>query len=89
MNNKDIKFFAAEIGAEIPTLDLHGFYPEVALEKMDYFLYQCLEKKQNMARIIYGGGTGKLKEEVIKALKKFSIVTDYRDSGGSCIIMIE
>ena len=41
MKNKNEElFFAAELGADIPELDLHGFYPDEALEKLEIFLYR-------------------------------------------------
>lgn len=87
MNNNDLKFFAAEIGTSIPTLDLHGFYPDQALEKLDIFIYQCVEKNTNSARVIYGGGTGRLREAVLNYLKTHKVIVDHKDEGGSCIIL--
>ncbi len=87
MNKNSAKFFAAEIGASIPTLDLHGFYPSDALEKLDIFIYQCVEKNAGSARVIYGGGTGRLREAVLGSFKKYKVVVDYKDEGGSCIIL--
>ena len=87
MDKNSAKFFAAQIGAKIPTLDLHGFYPSDALEKLEIFLYQCIEKNADSARIIYGGGTGRLREAVLKYLKGHKVVTDYQDEGGSCVVL--
>lgn len=87
MNQNSSKFFAAQLGAKIPTLDLHGFYPSVALEKLDIFLYQCIEKNAGSARIIYGAGTGKLRQIVLNSLKKYSMVIDYEEQSGNCIIL--
>lgn len=89
MNKNSAKFFAAEIGAKIPTLDLHGFYPSDALDKLEIFVYQCVEKNTGSARIIYGGGTGRLREAVLNHLEKIKVVVDYQDEGGSCIILFE
>lgn len=87
MKNNDLKFYAAQLGAIVPTLDLHGFYPSDALDKMDIFIYQCVEKKSDSARIIYGGGTGRLREAVLERLKDYSIITDFQDEGGSCVVV--
>lgn len=89
MDQNSLKFYAAELGAQIPTLDLHGFFPDQALEKLDIFIYQCVEKNADSARIIYGGGTGKLRAEVLETLKKYSVVSVVRDEGGSCVIIIK
>ena len=87
MDKSGLKFFAAQIGAQIPTLDLHGFYPSAALDKLDIFIYQCVEKNVDSARIIYGGGTGRLCEAVLEKLKDYPVVTNYQDEGGSCVIL--
>jgi hypothetical protein len=63
--NTNLKFFAAELGAEMPELDLHGMYPDESLEKMELFLYDCHEHGEKMARIIYSGGAGVLDRLVI------------------------
>jgi DNA-nicking Smr family endonuclease len=89
MDKNSAKFFAAEIGAKIPTLDLHGFYPDQALEKLDVFIYQCVQDREETARIIYGGGTGKLRDSVLGALKKYPAIVDYQDVGGSCLLIIK
>lgn len=87
MNKDQLKFFAAELGAKIPTLDLHGFYPSDALEKLDIFLYQCVEKNVDSARVIYGGGTGKLREAVLDKLKVHKAVKNYLQEGGSAVVL--
>lgn len=87
MDKNKAKFFAAEIGAKIPTLDLHGFYPSDALEKLDVFIYECVAKNVDSARIIYGGGTGRLREAALDYLKNIKAAADYKDEGGSCIIL--
>lgn len=87
MDKKSAQFFAAELGAKIPVLDLHGFFPDQALEKLEIFLYQCIEKNVGSARVIYGGGTGRLREAVLKYLKDHKVAVDYRDQGGSCVVL--
>lgn len=87
MNNNNLKFYAAQLGAEIPTLDLHGFYPSDAMDRLDIFIYQCIEKNADSARVIYGGGTGRLREAVLEKIKEYSVITAYQEEGGSCIIL--
>ena len=85
MNNKQAKIFAAELGAEMPELDLHGLYPVEALEKLELFLFK--NKDEQMCRIIYGAGTGKLREVVLEVLKKHPMVEDVVENGGNCIVL--
>lgn len=87
MKKNDAKFFAAELGAKITTLDLHGLYPDQALDKLEIFLYQCVEKNCDSARIIYGGGTGRLREAVLEKISKHPVVEEWQESGGSCVII--
>ena len=87
MNNKEAKIFAADLGADIPEVDLHGFYPDEALEKLDSFLFFCTNKKAKMARVIYGGGTGKLHDVVLEYLTKHPQVEDVVDRGATCVVM--
>ena len=88
MNNKQAKIFAAEIGADIPVLDLHGFYPSEALDMIDPFVYGIYKNKEQVGRIIYGGGTGVLRREVLQYLQKHPLVEDVVEEGGSCIFLI-
>jgi len=85
---KEYLFLAAELGAQIPGLDLHGFYPDEALEKLEIFLYDNLMKKEKTARIIYGGGTGKLREAVLSRLAGHKAVGDYKEENGSCVLIL-
>lgn len=87
MNSSNAKFFAAQLGAKIPTLDLHGLYPDDALGKLDFFIYQCVEKNADSARIIYGGGTGKLRSAVLEKLKEYKAVVDRQEEGGSVVVL--
>jgi len=88
MNNKEAKIFAADLGADIPELDLHGFYPDEAIQKLEEFLFTCYQEKIKMARIIYGGGTGKLHDIVLRYLIKHHQVEDVVDRGATCLIML-
>lgn len=87
MDKNGLKFYAAQLGAKIPTLDLHGFYPSDALDKLDVFIYQCVEQNVDSARVIYGGGTGRLRDAVLAKLKDYAVVSGCQDEGGSCIII--
>ena len=88
MDDKQAKIFAAEIGADIPVLDLHGFYPDEALDKVESFVFNMYKNKQNMGRIIYGGGIGVLRTGVLNYLQKHPLVEDVVDEGGSCLVLI-
>lgn len=85
MNPTEAKIFAAQLDQNLPSLDLHGLYPGEALEKLELFLYQ--QSQVDAVRVIYGGGTGKLKAEVLAVLRKHPMVAKIHDEGGSVIIL--
>ena len=85
MNNQQAKIFAASLGGRMPELDLHGLYPNEALEKSELFLFANREEQK--CRVIYGMGTGKLKQAILVYLKKHPLVEDVFDEGGSCVVI--
>ena len=88
MDKRQAKIFAAEIGADIPSLDLHGSYPTEALEQVEPFVYGIYKNKQEVGRIIYGGGAGVLRREVLQYLKKHPLVEDVVEEGGACLVLL-
>ena len=88
MDNTQAKIFAAELCDDLPTLDLHGFYPQEALDKLELFLFDKYEFGAQTLRIIYGGGKGILKEKVLAYLKNHSLVDTIKDDGGACIVIL-
>lgn len=96
MNNIEAKLFSAELRDDLPSLDLHGLFPQEALEKLELFLFEnqrdhfsCKSKDFLKAiRIIYGGGTGVLKTKVLEYLKNHLLVDTIKDEGGSCIVLV-
>jgi len=88
MNNIQAKLFKAELDQNLTSLDLHGFYPLEALEKLEIFLYEKYEEKEDILRIIYGGGTGVLRDKVLEYLNNHNLVDTIKDEGGSCIVLL-
>jgi dsDNA-specific endonuclease/ATPase MutS2 len=84
MDQQNAKLFAAELRTDLPTLDLHGLYPDEALDKVDVFLYN-VRGLDSAVRIVYGGGTGKLGEVVVSYLQRHPMVATLHDQGGSCV----
>ena len=87
MDNSEAKIFAARLGKKIPELDLHGFRISEALEKLELFLYEMEQNKEEIVRVIYGGGTGRLREAVLKHLGGHPLPVEISDEGGSCLIL--
>ncbi len=86
MTPQEARIFAAELRTDLPALDLHGLFPDEALAKIDIFLYAAAES-DSAARLIYGGGSGKLREVVIGYLQGHALVATIHEEGGSCICL--
>lgn len=83
---EDLRIFAAKLRHDLPTLDLHGLYPSEALDKLELFLYNNFQT-DTAAKIIYGIGTGKLKEAVVGYLRKHPLVDHVIEQEGNCIVL--
>lgn len=88
MTDSDLKIFAAQLGKEIPELDLHRSKPNEAEFKVDQFIYKCNQGGNDVARIIYGGGKGVLRELVLNFLNKHQLVEKVEEENGSCIVKL-
>lgn len=76
--------FAAELGAEVPTLDLHGTYPDEVEHSIDVFITGCYADEVRVFKIIYGKGTGRLRDTVHAILKKHAMVDCIEEKPGYC-----
>jgi dsDNA-specific endonuclease/ATPase MutS2 len=73
---------------DIPVIDLHDSESvHDALEKLDIGLSKFLAS-ENYCRIVYGIGTGALRNAVFKASHDYSFISFIKEEegGGSCII---
>jgi len=82
------KIYCAELRTDLPTLDLHGFRPYNIAERIDQFLYSLVTLKEPAASIVYGGGTGVLREAVLKDLKYHCLVETVVEKAGYCIVIL-
>lgn len=84
-----LDLFAAQINPYLPKIDLHHAGSVVdALEMLDMELSRAIVKEK-YCRIIYGVGTGALRNAVLKRLKELSFVEKIaeEESGGSCVVV--
>lgn len=88
MNTNEAKIFAAQLGADVPLVDLHGLYPREAEEKLEQFIFANYQVKQKTVRVVYGLGTGKLGEEILAYLQKHPLVELSVEENGSCIVIM-
>jgi dsDNA-specific endonuclease/ATPase MutS2 len=90
MQKSEAQIFAAELGLKIPQLDLHEKYPHEIIDEVKLFLLENYNQDKEMVRIIYGGGAGKMREEVLGILKSKemkSIIDSVDVKEGSCVVV--
>lgn len=88
-NNLDVRIFAAELRRDLPELDLHGLNRGDVDTRIDQFLYECHERNQDAAKIIYGAGKGILQAETLKILSKHPLVSGCKEGVGNCIVILD
>ncbi len=92
MELSEAKLFAAELGAEMPQLDLHEKYPHEIEDEVKLFVLENYNFDKEMIRIIYGGGTGRMREAVLEILgtKDFKNIIDSLEvKEGSCVVVFK
>ncbi len=75
-----------------PTLDLHGYDRTTAAIKTKEFLKDYAPTKWYYVQIIHGVGTGALKEEVHKILKRSKYVDSFKldmFNAGCTLVVLE
>lgn len=90
MKDSEAKIFAAELGAEMPELDLHEKFPHEIEDEVKTFLLENYNFNKEMVRIIYGGGTGKMREAVLEVLDQKelkAIIASIKIKEGSCVVV--
>lgn len=87
MDNKQAKIYSVELGGAGAELDLHGLRVFEAEEKIESFLFACQKQKTDVAKIIYGVGTGALERGVVDYLKNHPLVDGLVLHSGYCIVL--
>ena len=75
--------FAAELGGQVPTIDLHGFTRDWAKNQLDSFLHHAFMQGDEVIKIIHGRGGGWLRQMVHEYLaeqEKLGLVAKFRGS---------
>lgn len=74
---------AAEIGQDVPQIDLHGMREDEAASEIERFINAQFTAGHRAGRIIHGKGKGLLRQTVhrlLQAYKEKDIIAAYRDS---------
>ena len=74
----------------ITIIDLHNsFSVNEALNQLEKELFFLSKNKEKFAKIIYGVGSGTLKNEVVGLIKKCPLIKEYEIGGGGfCIVLL-
>ena len=82
--------FLAEAGGDVAEIDLHGHYPDQALEAAERLLNAVFVRGERVARIVHGKGEGRLREVLHRALARHPLVLRYRETsgGGATIVLL-
>lgn len=82
-------FFAADIDPSMPAIDLHHTHTIVdALDELERELFYFSNSDMPYVRVIHGIGEGKLAKAVHKALDKNPMVVQWKQEGGSTIVLL-
>jgi dsDNA-specific endonuclease/ATPase MutS2 len=89
MKNKEALFSAAELDQNRPAIDLHSSKTiEKAIDQLEQELFFYYQDGVKYCEVIYGGGTGKLKEAVLDELEDNPMIEDFRElHAGSCVVL--
>ncbi|MBK8551465.1 MAG: Smr/MutS family protein [Ignavibacteria bacterium] len=75
------------------SLDLRGKYSHEIGDTLEKFIHDSINNGLKEVSIIHGKGSGKLREEVKKQLKRYSVVKSYRlgnwNEGDSGVTVVE
>lgn len=88
MDDQAAKLFAASLRDDLPTLDLHNTYPDEVVNELEIFLSRAIEKDFEVVRVIYGGGTGKLREITLNYLQNHKLIGKIEETGGSSLVLL-
>lgn len=92
MGNIEAKSFAAELGAEMPELDLHDKFSVFNEDDVRGFVLENYNLDNEMVRIIYGIGQGILRKKVLDLLMSpelRDVIARVDEKIGSCVIIFK
>ena len=85
------KLYAATINPSLPVIDLHGErYITDATNELESAAFRYAQSGATACRVIYGVGTGKMRQAVITAIKNNPMFGEYveEESGGSLVVLL-
>ena len=83
-NPYETAIFAAELGGDVPTIDLHGMHLDDIDRELGHFVYAKHPPGTEALKIVHGRGTQKLRKAVHDWLKKHpDVVAYFRDAAAA------
>lgn len=82
--------FLAESGGGVPETDLHGLFPEQALEAAERLLHASFTRGERAIRLVHGKGEGRLRDVLHRFLADHPLVLAFRESldGGTTVVAL-
>lgn len=83
--------YTAQFDNQNPTLDIHGHTLNTALPDLDAFLHASFLRSESVVCVVYGAGTGRLRDAVLTHLrsqKEFVAGLREADRGGMVCIAL-
>lgn len=85
----DDAFLGAELGGDVPEVDLHGMHQREAQDALERTIQSAFMQSERVIRIIHGRGDGVLGEMVQKQLKEHPNVVNHKRGDGVSYAEIE
>lgn len=85
---QDPRSLALELMESLPALDIHGFRPGDIEHTVDQFLLAAEQRGDRAVKIIYGIGTGALRERTLELLAHHPLALAIQEEGGACKVLI-
>lgn len=82
-------FLGAELGADVPEIDLHGMGVREAVDATERLLQGAFMHKERIVRIVHGRGDGTLRDVVRAHLEAHPNVRGFRTDDGATYAELE
>lgn len=83
VRDAEAEIFAAEIGAEVPEVDLHGMDRLDAERHINQMIDDAFMAGERIVRIVHGVGQGILRETARKLLDSHPLVKTWKAASGT------
>jgi DNA-nicking Smr family endonuclease len=82
----ETKIFAAELRTDMPSIDVHGHYPDNLSARLDQFIYT--HRNESSLQVIHGHGKGVLKQKVLDICRNHPLIDAVVEKNGYVLLII-